>query len=144
MPSFPGEQPIGLHVSRTAKTISRAFDRALSDADGSQSSWLILLELTIRPPGTQRELAQAMAIQEATLTHHLHGMERDGLLTRRRDPNNRRVHLLQLTEEGKAAFQHLRRAAQSHDRRLRAGIDPDELAVARRVLDQLAANVADD
>src|SRR5437870_4734959 len=96
--SAPTEQPIGLLISRTAKTISRAFDRAMAEAGGSQHRWLILLELKVRPPSTQRELAQSLAIQEATLTHHLDGMERDGLLTRRRDPANRRVHRLALTE----------------------------------------------
>lgn len=141
--SAPTAQPIGLQISRTAKTISRAFDRAMAAAGGSQHRWLILLELKVRPPSTQRELAQSLAIQEATLTHHLDGMERDGLLTRGRDPDNRRVHRLALTPSGEAVFDQLRDAALAHDQRLRTNIDPDDLAVARRVLDQLIRNVTD-
>ena len=69
-------------------------------------------------------------------------MEADGLLTRRRDPDNRRVHLVELTETGEAAFARLRDAALAFDRRLRHGIAATELAGFEDVLSRLAANVA--
>ena len=75
----------------------------------------------------QRELATAVGIREATLTHHLNAMEADGLLTRRRDPGNRRVHVVELTEAGEDAFARLRDAAVGFDRRLRRGISAEEL-----------------
>ncbi|MET9018341.1 hypothetical protein ABZV93_00010 [Actinopolymorpha sp. NPDC004070] len=84
-----------------------------------------------------------MGIQGATLTHHLNAMESDGLLTRRREPSNRRVHLVELTDEGEAAFHRLRDVAVAHDRRLRAGLDDRELDVARDVLASMLANVTE-
>jgi MarR family transcriptional regulator, transcriptional regulator for hemolysin len=69
-------------------------------------------------------------------------MESDGLLTRRRDPGNRRVHVVELTEAGEAAFARLRDAALAFDRRLRHGLDAAELAAFEEVLNRLAANVA--
>ena len=39
-------------------------------------AWLILLSLKAGRPETQRELAAAVGIQGATLTHHLDAMER--------------------------------------------------------------------
>jgi MarR family transcriptional regulator for hemolysin len=77
------------------------------------------------------------------LTHHLNGMETDGLLTRRRDPANRRVHLVELTEQGEAAFHRLRDVAVAHDRRLRAGLAESDLELFRRVLDRMLANVSE-
>jgi MarR family transcriptional regulator, transcriptional regulator for hemolysin len=138
----PRTPPIGLHLSAAARAVSRAFDEAMSEAGGSLPVWLVLLNLKARrTAGTQRALADAVGIREATLTHHLNAMEAGGLLTRRRDPENRRVHVVELTEAGEAAFARLREAAVAFDRRLRRGISADELDGLERLLDRLAANV---
>jgi MarR family transcriptional regulator, transcriptional regulator for hemolysin len=76
------------------------------------------------------------------LTHHLNRMEAAGLVTRVRDPRNRRAHRVELTPEGELAFQNLLARVQTFDRRLRGGISEDELAMLRRLLARLAANVA--
>jgi MarR family transcriptional regulator for hemolysin len=140
----PTSPPIGLHLSRTAKAVSRVFDETLAAAGGSLPSWLILISLKTRPLANQRELAAAVGIQGATLTHHLNAMENDGLITRRRDPANRRVHVVELTEQGEAAFQRMRGAAVAFDRRLRAGIDDEEIARLAGLLDRLRDNVTGD
>jgi MarR family transcriptional regulator for hemolysin len=137
----PASPPIGLHLARAARLVSRAFDDALSQAGGSTPSWLVLLNLKIRPTANQRELAEAVGIREATLTHHLNAMEKDGLLTRRRDHTNRRVHLVELTSAGEAAFLRLRSTAAEFDQRLRQDISAAELASLQGTLDQLAKNV---
>ena len=82
----PQTLPIGLHLSRVAKEVSAAFDATLADAGGSLPSWLVLLNLKINESANQRQLADAVGIREATLTHHLSGMEQLGLLTRRARP----------------------------------------------------------
>ena len=139
----PRTPPIGLHLSSAARLVTRAFDDALGEAGGSLPVWLVLLNLKMRRRvANQRELAAAVGIREATLTHHLNAMEADGLLTRRRDPDNRRVHLVELTEAGEASFARLRDAALAFDRRLRHGIAATELAAFEDVLSRLAANVA--
>jgi len=69
-------------------------------------------------------------------------MEAAGLLTRRRDPANRRVHVVELTERGEAAFHRMRDAAGAFDRRLRAGLDGDEIECLSRLLARLHANVS--
>lgn len=143
VPGPPSEPPIGLVLSGAAREIARAFDAALASAGGSLSTWLVLLTLATRPTASQRELAAAVGIQGATLTHHLNGMERDGLVTRRRDPANRRVHLVELTEDGRAAFHRLRHVAVDHDRRVRAGLSEQELDLTRQVLGRMRANVTD-
>jgi MarR family transcriptional regulator, transcriptional regulator for hemolysin len=137
----PASPPIGLHLARAARLVSRAFDDALSQAGGSTPSWLVLLNLKIRPTANQRELAEAVGIREATLTHHLNAMEKDGLLTRRRDHTNRRVHLVELTSAGEATFLRLRSTAAEFDQRLRQDISAAELASLQGTLDQLAKNV---
>jgi MarR family transcriptional regulator for hemolysin len=136
----PVRPPIGLHLASAARVVSRAFDEALAEPGGSLPVWLVLLNLKIRRPGNQRELAEAVGIKEATLTHHLNAMDSEGLITRRRDTANRRIHVVELTEAGEEAFVRLRAAAVAFDRRLRAGIAGDELASLEGVLDRLVRN----
>jgi MarR family transcriptional regulator for hemolysin len=138
----PAIEPIGLRLARTAKTLNRAFDQALTDAGGSLPTWLILLSLKTRTWGTQRELAHAIGIEGATLTHHLDGLEQAGLLTRTRDPNNRRVHRVELTDAGNAQFHRLRHAAIQFDEQLRAGLGNDDVQRLRDILAKLDANAS--
>src|ERR1700760_505329 len=124
----PFPAPVGLRLSQTARAVSRAFDEALAAAGGSLPVWLILLNLKVRRPGTQRELAEAVGIREATLTHHLNAMDADGLVARTRDAANRRVHIVTLTEKGDQAFKSLAAAAVAFDAKLRTGLADSDLA----------------
>ncbi|WP_210716991.1 MarR family winged helix-turn-helix transcriptional regulator [Amycolatopsis acididurans] len=133
--------PIGLRLANTAKTVGRAFDDTLAAAGGSSPVWLVLLTLKTQAMASQREIAAAVGIQGATLTHHLNGMERDGLITRTRDPENRRVHQVRLTGQGEEMFHRLATAAQAHDERLREGFTEDELETLEKLLTRLQANV---
>lgn len=132
--------PIGLRLSHTARTVSRAFDQALAAAGGSVPVWRVLISLKSQRLRNQRELADAVGIREATLTHHLNAMDTQGLITRRRDPANRRVHLVELTADGEAAFHRMRGAAMAFDQRLRGGISDADLAGLEDLLRRLAGN----
>ena len=134
--------PIGMNLARTSKLVAQAFDAALVEAGGTLPVWLTLLSVKSSELANQRELAGMIGIQGATLTHHLNAMEAQGLLTRRRDPDNRRVHVVELTEAGEAMFLKLRAAALVFDKRLRAGLPDDRLAEFAEVLAALRANVA--
>lgn len=70
----PSALPIGLGLTQTARAVERAFDAAVGEAGGTLPVWLILLNLKIRKPANQRELAEAVGVREATLTHHLNAM----------------------------------------------------------------------
>jgi len=138
--SAPFPLPIGLRLAQASRTVERAFDAALAQADGSLPVWLILLNLKIRRPANQRELAEAVGITGATLTHHLNAMDAQGLVDRTRDNANRRIQVVTLTEAGEAAFLRLRAAAMAFDARLRAGFSDADLANLDAQLHHLAAN----
>jgi len=138
----PAHQPLGLHLTRVSRTVSRAFDETLAEAGGSLPVWLVLISLKSRQLASQRELAEAVGIQGATLTHHLDTMESAGLVTRRRDPANRRLHLVELTPAGDALFLRLRDRATAFDRRLRAGLSEGEVSQLEALLTRLRDNVS--
>jgi MarR family transcriptional regulator for hemolysin len=139
----PSTEPIGLEVTRTAKTVSRAFDRALAEAGSSLPVWLVLVSLKGQHHGAQRELAEAVGVEGPTLTHHLNRMESGGLVTRTRDPDNRRLHRVELTAVGEALFASLLSTVVAFDERLRKGFTDRQLDALSDALGRLRANVAD-
>jgi MarR family transcriptional regulator, transcriptional regulator for hemolysin len=138
----PERTPIGLYLTHASRAISRAFDDALATAGGSLPVWLVLVNLKMRSVASQRDLAETMGIKEATLTHHLNAMETAGLITRQRDPANRRIHVVELTEAGESLFVRLREAAFAFDARLRQDVTQEEIATLEGLLGRLVANVA--
>src|SRR3954452_22765069 len=115
----PPTPPLGLQLARTARTVSQAFERAMAAAGGSAAAWQVLVLVRSEQWGTQAQLAEAMGITGATLTHHLNALERQGLVRRWRDEDNRRRQRAELTAEVEALFDRLRGVARAHDERLR-------------------------
>lgn len=135
-------EPIGLEVTRTGRLLSRAFDDALVDAGGSLPTWLVLMNVKRASHSRQRDLALAIGLEDATVTHHLHRMERDGLVTRQRDPANRRNQTVVLTPDGDALFHRLLATVIDFDARLRRGMRTSDLDQLTALLAKLRANVA--
>ena len=138
----PDIEPIGLQLSRTAKLVSRAFDDALAEAGGSLPVWLVLVSLKSQTHGAQRQIAEEIGIEGPTLTHHLNKMETAGLVTRRRDPANRRVHQVELTPAGEELFVALLEKVVAFDQRIRDGLSERQLEQLRHLLDLVTARVA--
>jgi MarR family transcriptional regulator for hemolysin len=139
----PEGPPIGLQLANTAKTVSRAFNAALAEAGGSLPVWLILTALRGERWRTQLELARSLGIEGPTLTRHLDGMERAGLVERRRDPSDRRAVQVELTEAGRELHNQLRGNVIEFDQRLRSGLAAEDLAGLRMLLTRLEHNVVE-
>ena len=129
--------PIGLDVSKTGRVLARALDEVLTAAGGSLPTWQVLTTLSQGDLGMQREIAAAIGIEGATLTHHLNRMEADGLITRERDPENRRQHRVLVTDAGRALFSALLEQVIAFDARLRRGLSDDEVSSMRDLLARL-------
>jgi MarR family transcriptional regulator for hemolysin len=142
MPRRPASPPIGLQLSRTARLATTAFERAMSEAGGSAAAFQVLVLVRSGQWNTQAGMAEAMGITGATLTHHLNAMETQGLVRRWREPTNRRVQRVELTDEGAALFDGLRRVAARHDQRLRAKLTAAETAQLAALLGKVEAGLA--
>ncbi len=138
----PAAEPVGRALASTAKLVSRAFERELAEAGGSQPVWLILLALKQQSWRTQQEIAGAVGIEGPTLTHHLDGLDKANLIKRERDPKDRRAVRVELTAAGDERFLALAQAAVGFDQRLRAGLSDKQLDGFRSVLARLRENVA--
>jgi DNA-binding MarR family transcriptional regulator len=82
----------------------------------------------------QRELGTSMGTDPSILVTMLNPLESDGLISRERDPDDRRRHLVSLTAAGE---RHLIRAAQAQreaEDTLFAGLDDDQREQLRELL----------
>jgi MarR family transcriptional regulator, transcriptional regulator for hemolysin len=136
-----GGPPIGLQLANTARTVSRAFNGVLAREGASLPTWLILTALRGDQWRTQLELARSLGIEGPTLTRHLDGLERAGLVERRRDPNDRRAVQVEITDAGVELHNRLRGDVIAFDRRLRDGLTEDELDGLRDILGKFEHNV---
>lgn len=109
----------------------------MAEAGGSAAAWQVLLLVRSEQWGTQSQMAEAMGITGATLTHHLNALETQGLVRRWRDDSNRRVQRTALTPAGEELFERLRDVAVRHDERLRSLLTDDETALLTELLDKL-------
>ena len=138
------DDSLGILVSRSARSLDRALDQALSVAGGSLATWLVLQALGTAEHATQAEVARTVGVRQPTLTHHLDSLERSGFVTRHRDAGDRRAQRVLLTDEGRRLFVRLRRVAAAFDGQLRAGLSDDEVDVLERLLRQLVDNATAD
>jgi MarR family transcriptional regulator for hemolysin len=140
-PGPPATAPVGLQLSRTAHTVSQAFERAMAAAGGSASAWQVLLLVRAGQSGPQSAMARQLGVTAATLTHHLNALESQGLVRRWREDGNRRVQQVELTDEGAAVFERLRAIAIEHDARLRAVLGDRDAARLGALLERLRAGL---
>jgi MarR family transcriptional regulator for hemolysin len=141
LPRRPASTPIGLQLKRTARLATNAFERAMAGAGGSAAAFQVLVLVRSGQWNTQAGMAEAMGITGATLTHHLGTLESRGLVRRWREEGNRRVQRVELTAEGAALFDRLRRVAMRHDARLRARLTAAEAEQLAALLDKVEAGL---
>ena len=143
MPPRPSQlPPIGLRLTQTSRVAAAAFEAVLAAAGGSAPLWQVLLLVRSREWGNQSLMAEAMGVTSATLTHHLNAAERQGLVRRWREPDNRRVQRVELTDEGATMFDRLRSVAVEHDERLRALFSEQELQSFADYLDRVRVELS--
>jgi DNA-binding MarR family transcriptional regulator len=112
--------------------------------DLSMWGYVVLGALAEQPVRTQAALARTVGADRTRIIGVLDELQQAGLLERRRDPNDRRVHLLSLTEEGRRRVEAARAGIRQREARLLARLSPPEREIFLRALQQLAAAPADE
>ena len=118
----------------TAKALRAYFDDRFASAGSSLATFRTLEEISRGGGRNQDQLARAMRIEGATLTRHLDRMEADGLIVRRRDPDDRRAYIVDATPAGRRLHARLTRVAASADAELWRGTSERDRARVRDVL----------
>ena len=100
----------------------------------------VLALLDEEPCETQAMIADALGYDRSHLVGVLDDLESRELIVRRRDPADRRRHLVSLTPAGKQAVERLRVVARQVDDEFFEALDPDERAQLTALLTRIAVH----
>jgi DNA-binding MarR family transcriptional regulator len=100
----------------------------------------LLRLLAVSPGRSQRQLADQLGMPPSRFVPFADELEQRGLIERRRNPTDRRLHALHLTERGQQLLAELRTVGATHERQLCQALNADErrqlTALLRRVAEQ--------
>ena len=133
MPTVPAIAPAtSTLVSRLAKKISRATPE---DALGMRlRQFWALGYLAEKPGATQQELGDAFMIDANNVVLLLNELEAAGFVERRRDREDRRRHLVYLTDSGAAAMEKAEHGRAQIEDKVLGALSKDERETLHRLL----------
>jgi MarR family transcriptional regulator, transcriptional regulator for hemolysin len=132
---------VGRELALVAKTLRARFEARLAEAGASFPAWAVLSCAIAEEGLSQRELAERIGIEGATLTKHLDRLEADGLIVRQRDSADRRIVRVSPTFAAHRLHRRLAAVAGGLNADLVAGLSPEEVGCLRRLLAQLMINL---
>ncbi|MFD7068686.1 MarR family winged helix-turn-helix transcriptional regulator [Streptomyces sp. NPDC059913] len=91
---------------------------------------------------SQRELAAAMEIDPSQLVAILNELESSGLCERRRDPADRRRHIVEITPAGQGVLERMDEAVREAEREIFGDLTEAEQALLRELLDRVVVDPA--
>jgi DNA-binding MarR family transcriptional regulator len=101
----------------------------------------LLAQLRHADEVSQAKLQQRLGVDGAAITRTLKPLEAEGLVTRRADPRDNRFTLVALTEVGRCLVDDVMARRAPFEALVTDGLSEDELAVFRRCLERMRANV---
>jgi len=134
---------IGVILATLSREQRKRMDARLSDYGLHVGQDLLLMNVSEADGCTQNEIAECLGIQPATVTRMLQRVERNGLIERRKDPDDNRITRVYLTEEGRRQEQRLTQLWESVEGDLVKGMTSIEQALLRRLLLQMIQNITE-
>ena len=136
------ELRVGRMLALAHKAVHELIDERLAEHGGSLATWLVLHHAVVEPDLGQSHLASRLYIEGPTLVRHLDKLEADGLLERRRDPSDRRVVRVRVTEAGSRAETRMRETVDALNAELAALLGAQSAGFLR-ALDKIRAHALD-
>jgi DNA-binding MarR family transcriptional regulator len=123
---------LSLLLTQLTKRLFRSSDE---DEMGIRLRHFVALALLRSPGGvSQQALGEMLCTDANNLVLLLNELEADGLAVRRRDTDDRRRHIVEITPAGRKALTHAERALAPHESRLTSALSPDERVELERLL----------
>ena len=127
----------GMLLAKIGRVAERWFTEALKPSELRPKHVGVLFQVRAQPT-SQQALIESVGVDPSKLVGLLNDLEAEGLIVRRRDPADRRRHIVELSKEGRAHVAAAERAVAKVEERLFAGIDDQERAQLRRLLARVA------
>jgi DNA-binding MarR family transcriptional regulator len=104
----------------------------------------VLLLLSDEGATSQQALGEALGVDPSMLVAVLNDLERDGLAERRRDPADRRRHIVEISAHGKSLVADVHRVIAAVEAELFADLDAAEITTLQGLLARVKASADDE
>jgi DNA-binding MarR family transcriptional regulator len=138
---FPPAESSGYLVRDAHRAFQRLLERRIAPHGVTRGQWYFLRVLWTEDGVSQRELSTRVGMMEPTTVIALRSMEKAGLIRRVRSVDDKRKAQVWLTPKAKRMRAELLQVARGITDAAEDGIGREELAVARRVLARMTANL---
>ncbi|ADV84897.1 MarR family winged helix-turn-helix transcriptional regulator [Terriglobus saanensis] len=131
---IPKHDSVGAWAKRLYFASRAVMDSILRPYDIGSTQWYVLYQLANEGPTMQRDLVRMLQIERATLSGVVATLVRKGLVDQAPDAVDQRQRVLRITASGKKLWKTLPDPITLILATAFDGMNPAELAVARRVL----------
>ncbi|WP_254910019.1 MarR family winged helix-turn-helix transcriptional regulator [Micromonospora sp. NBS 11-29] len=138
------DAPLGRLISIAGHVVEQYWGRYLAEHHGLTSAGMRVLIVLVRSGGiSHREMAELCFVRPATLTGVVDTLERDGFVSRRRSPEDRRSIQLTLTDKGHEHARTIIDLIHSGQPLTSVDADPAKRAVIREFLTEIITGMSD-
>lgn len=136
------ETSVGFIVNSTAKAFQKALDSELRKNVGvTISQWRVIATLVLQPGLTQKEIANKVGIEGATLVPVIDKMEKEGFLKRKPYSKDRRVNRIYLTPKADSLWNSMTECALRIRKVSSKDIPEDQLKSTLETLRKISKNL---
>lgn len=117
---------LGYGIKRASNAIQADLARTLKPHGLRMVTYSALALIDDNPGLRQSELAQGLDVEQPNLVVIVDELEQRGLVSRDRDPADRRAYALHLTERGRSLLAQATQDVNRHEERLYSGLNDDD------------------
>jgi len=128
---------LGLLLARYGHVMNLRVRQALCATGLGSRQGTTLLRLARLGPMSQQQLIETLGLDPSALVAVLNDLEREGLVVRTRDPEDRRRHIVEITAVGRRTARAVENAVAEVEREAFADLDATEVAQLRDLLSRL-------
>lgn len=133
---------IGMRLSIIARNLRHLFDRHVTNLGVTRSQWTMIVVVARHPGATQRMIAEALEMSEASAGRLVDKLCAEGLLRRQERDDDRRARAVYLTDKATPMLEQLTDIAKTYEATVFKGFSEEELAQLEIYLDRLSNNVS--
>jgi MarR family transcriptional regulator, transcriptional regulator for hemolysin len=125
-----------------ARLLRNNFDRQVASLNVTRSKWAMIAVVSRNPGATQRFIAEALEMSEASAGRLIDRLSAEGLIERRERPDDRRAKAVYLTPAAEELQHKLSDIALLNEERLFKDFSEEELDLLREFMDRLYDNAS--
>jgi MarR family transcriptional regulator for hemolysin len=135
------ESLVGFWINRASRSAIRALDARLRPLGFAMSYLPVMRALAGGGSFSQKELAQLARVEQPTMAEMLARMERDGVVRRKANPDDKRATLISLARRWRRRFPEASAILMEGEHVAMAGLSDAEKAILRELLQRVVKNI---